>query len=223
MLMLSDTRLWTAFAAVATLLVSTAPAHVHPHVFAEARLDIVVNPDRTVKALQHLWRFDDLFSSTVLMEFDKNADLELDDAELEDVASTVHGSLAEFNYFQVVTLDGKDVAMRAPDRLIANFADNQLVIAFESTPAQPFRLGGKAGFGIYDPTFYTAIDFTEDDNMSVQDLPSNCTRKVIRPDPDEALAQNQTTLTEAFFNDPTGTDMNKIFATKLELDCSAEG
>ncbi|TIU84666.1 MAG: DUF1007 domain-containing protein, partial [Mesorhizobium sp.] len=27
----------------------------------------------------------------------------------------------------------------------------------------------------------------------------------------------------AFFNDPTGTDMSKIFATKLELDCPPEG
>ncbi|TJX10754.1 MAG: DUF1007 domain-containing protein, partial [Mesorhizobium sp.] len=41
--------------------------------------------------------------------------------------------------------------------------------------------------------------------------------------PDEAIAENQKTLTEAFFNDPTGTDMSKIFATKLELNCSPEG
>ena len=57
------------------LLASTVPASVHPHVFAEARLDVVVNPDGTVKSLRHLWRFDDLFSSTVLVEFDKNGDL----------------------------------------------------------------------------------------------------------------------------------------------------
>ena len=48
------------------------------------------------------------------MEFDKNADLKLDDDELEEVADTVHSSLAEYNYFQLVTLDGKDVAMKPP-------------------------------------------------------------------------------------------------------------
>ena len=48
---------------VCGLLASTVPASVHPHVFAEARLDVVVNPDQTVKSLRHLWRFDDLFSS----------------------------------------------------------------------------------------------------------------------------------------------------------------
>ena len=50
-------------------------AAAHPHVFAEARLEVVLNPDRTVKSLRNLWRFDEVFSSTVLMEFDKNADL----------------------------------------------------------------------------------------------------------------------------------------------------
>lgn len=206
-------------AALVALLTSTVPASVHPHVFAEARLDVMLNPDRTVKSLRHLWRFDDVFSSTVLMEFDKNADLKLDDAELQEIAATIHSSLAEYNYFQVVTLDGKDVAMKPPAALMVNYEQDQLIVLFESEPKEPLKLTGKVDFGVYDPTFYTAIDFTEDTNMTVADLPSGCNSTVIRPDPDEALAQNQATLTEQFFNDPAGTDMSKIFATKLELNC----
>lgn len=215
----------TTFLATAALalLGMTAPASVHPHVFAEARLDVVLNPDQTVKSLRHLWRFDDLFSSTVLMEFDKNADLKLDDAELAEVSKTVFESIGEFNYFQVVTADGKDVAMKPPAHLVANFEDQQLIILFETEPKEPLKLSGKIDFGVYDPTFYTAIDFTDDSHLSVADLPAVCTKQVIRPDPDEALAQNQSSLTDAFFNDPSGTDMSKIFATKLELNCQAKG
>lgn len=208
----------TALGLVA-LLASTVPASVHPHVFAEARLDVVVNPDQSVKALRHLWRFDDLFSSTVLVEFDKNSDLKLDDAELQDVAQTVHDSLAEYNYFQIVTIDGKDVAMKPPTSLMANYENNQLIILFESEPKQKLTLKGKVDFGIYDPTFYTAIDYTEDANMAVDGMPATCKRSVIRPDPDQAISQNQATLTDEFFNDPSGTDLSKIFATKLELTC----
>lgn len=211
-----------AGAALAALLACTAPASVHPHVFAEARLDVVLGPDRqTVEALRHLWRFDDLFSSTVLMEFDANADLGLDDAELQEVANTIHASLADFNYFQLVTVDGKDVKMKPPAAIMANFENNQLIILFESEPETPMQLAGDIRLGVYDPTFYTAIDFAEDANMAVEGLPSTCTRTVVRPDPDTALAENQQTLTEAFFNDPAGTDMSKIFATKLELRCHA--
>ncbi|NGO51731.1 DUF1007 family protein [Allomesorhizobium camelthorni] len=209
--------------ALAMVLGSSAPVRVHPHVFAEARLDVMLNPDKTVKSLRHLWRFDDLFSSTVLMEFDKNADLKLDDAELQDVSNTVYSSLAEYDYFQLVTADGKDVSMKPPPMLIANYEADQLIILFESEPKEPLKLEGKVDFGIYDPTFYTAIDFVEDENMAVNDLPATCKRSVIRPDPDEAIAQNQSNLTDAFFNDPSGTDLSKIFATRLELDCQAEG
>ncbi|MET3661922.1 DUF1007 family protein [Aquamicrobium ahrensii] len=209
-------------AALAALLTCTVPASVHPHVFAEARLDVVLGADhRTVQALRHLWRFDDLFSSTVLMEFDANADLKLDDAELQEVANTIHASLADFNYFQLVTLDGKDVKMKPPPGIMANFENNQLIILFESEPETPITLAGDILLGVYDPTFYTAIDFTDDANMAVEGLPAACTRTVVRPDPDTALAENQQSLTEAFFNDPAGTDMSKIFATKLELKCRA--
>lgn len=209
--------------AAAMLLATSAPASVHPHVFAEARLDVIVNPDDTVKALRHVWRFDDLFSSTVLMEFDKNSDLKLDDAELQDVSQTVFESIGEYHYFQLVTVDGKDVDMKPPANLMANFDNNQLIILFESEPKAPLKLKGKVDFGVYDPTFYTAIDFTEDEHMAVAPMPDDCKRHVIRPDPDDAIAQNQGTLTDAFFNDPTGTNMSKIFATRLELECGAKG
>jgi ABC-type uncharacterized transport system substrate-binding protein len=204
----------------AALLASTVPASVHPHVFAEARLDVMLSADqKNVHSLRHLWRFDDVFSSTVLVEFDKNADLKLDDAELKEVSSVVYQSLADYGYFQIVTVGGKDVEMQPPPELMANFEANQLIILFESEPKQPLPLAGKMDFGVYDPTFYTAIDFIEDEHMAVESLPASCSRSVIRPDPDEAIAQNQATLTEEFFTDPTGTDLSKIFATKLELDC----
>jgi len=206
--------------ALTVLLAAAGAAGAHPHVFAEARLDVVLSPDhRSVAALRHLWRFDELFSSTVLMEFDKNSDLKLDDAELKEVGDTIFSSLAEYDYFQLVTVNGKDVHMNAPSQVMTNFENDQLIVLFESRPATPIQLAGTIDLGVYDPTFYTAIDFTEDANMAVDGLPASCTRQVIRPDPDTAIAQNQKTLTDAFFNDPTGTDMSKIFATKLELTC----
>ena len=206
-------------AALAGILMPATPASAHPHVFAEASLEIVVDPAGNVEALRHLWRFDDLFSSTVLIEFDTNSDLELDTAELDAVGAVIHESLAEFGYFQFVTIDGRDVEMQAPERIIADFQDSQLIILFESRPAKPLKLGGTAGFGVYDPTFYTAIDFYDDASLTVSGMPSGCTRAVVRPDPDEAIAMNQQSLTDAFFDDPSGNDLTKIFATRLELTC----
>ncbi|AWC20912.1 ABC-type uncharacterized transport system, periplasmic component [Aminobacter sp. MSH1] len=196
------------------------PASAHPHVFAEARLDVTINSARSVESLRHVWRFDDLFSSTVLLEFDKNSDLILDAAELTEVATTIHGSLAEYNYFQLVMSGGKDVKMVPPAKLTAGFDVDKLTIQFETRPEMPLPLGGgNLSVGVYDPTFYTAIDFVDDASIVVARFPDGCTRDVVRPDPNQAIARNQGTLTDAFFSDPTGTDLSKIFATRLELNC----
>lgn len=206
-------------ALLAGMLMSATAAFAHPHILAEASLEVVVGAGGDVEALRHVWRFDDLFSSTVLLTFDANSDLELDTAELEQIGATIHESLAEFDYFQFVTRDGKDVEMQAPERIIADFQDSQLIILFETRPKSALALGETTGFGVYDPTFYTAIDFYDDASMKVSALPAGCARTVVRPDPDEAIAMNQQSLTEAFFDDPGGNDLSKLFATRLELTC----
>jgi ABC-type uncharacterized transport system substrate-binding protein len=59
--------------------------------------------------------------------------------------------------------------------------------------------------------------------MMVSGMPEDCQREVIRPDPMEAIQQNQDTLTEAFFNEPGGVDYSSLFATRLQLNCQASG
>lgn len=224
-----DLRSWLkrpiGLAVTLTTVFAPLAAQAHPHVFADARLELTIAPDGTVEKLAHIWRFDDVFSSTVLMEFDKNGDLQLDKNELIDLGHVINSSIAEFKYFQTVLADGKDVKMTRPNDLAADFSDNHLLIVFTSKPEQPLKLepGRKVSFGVYDPTFYTAIDYVSDKELVVKGLPAGCKSMVVRPDPDEALAQNQGTLTDAFFNDPAGTDMSKIFATRLEISCEKQG
>lgn len=201
---------------------AAAPTLAHPHIFAEARLEVRVDGDGTVRSLRHVWRFDDAFSSTVLIEFDADKDLKLDASELDVVRQTVFESLADFDYFQFVEADGKDVAMAVPDPFVADFKDNQLLILFESTPKAPLKLAGTVEFGIYDPTFYTAIDYVDDSSMVVSALPRGCEQKMVRPDPDAALAQSQDSLTEDFFADPQNDDVGRLFATRLRVTCATE-
>lgn len=210
---------------VGLAIFTPATALPHPHVFAQARLELAISFDGTVEKLAHIWRFDDFFSSNVLMEFDHSGDLILDRNELDDLAQVINSSIAEFKYFQTVLSDGEEIKMVPPDDLLADFIDNRLLIIFSSKPEKPLKItpGHKISFGVYDPTFYTAIDYESDDDLSVFGLPNGCTAKVVRPDPDEALAQNQTSLTAAFFEDPSANDMSKIFATRLEIDCLPRG
>jgi len=79
---------------------------------------------------------------------------------------------------------------------------------------------GHIQFGVYDPTLYTSIDFPTDKELVTEgDAFKSCTHQVVRPNPDEVIAENKTTLTDAFFNDPTGTTMSKLFATRIDVQC----
>lgn len=202
------------------ILLPQGVARAHPHVFAEARLEVSVKPDGTVDRLRHVWRFDELFSSTVMLEFDANSDLLLDDAEREAVAGVVTGSIAEFGYFQRIEVSGNEIGVAPVDDLKVLFEDGQMIIFFTAVPAQAVAIADEPSFGVFDPTFYTAIEFLDEREMVLEGAPANCGHEMVIPDPDEAIAQNQDKLTEAFFNDPGGNDMSKLFATRMDVSCS---
>ena len=210
---------------LAATLIALSPiaASAHPHVFADARLEVVVGDNGEITELRNVWRFDEVFSSSVLMDFDKNTNLKLDQPELEEIGKTVLESLQEYNYYTTLTDNGKLIGVAKPDVINVDYKDGQLLMFFAVKPAVPMPLKGKLTFGVYDPTLYTSIDFPTDNDAVLMGKASGCTHAVVRPDPDEVIAENKSTLTDAFFNDPTGTDMSKIFATKLELNCTAKG
>jgi ABC-type uncharacterized transport system substrate-binding protein len=196
------------------------PALAHPHIFAEARLEIVAGADGHIAELQNVWRFDEVFSSSVLLDFDKNTDLKLDAKELAELGETMRKSLADYHYFTTVTLDGATIPITKPDVIHVSLQDNQLMVLFAVKPAKPVPLKGRLTFGIYDPSMYTSIDFPTDGDLVLKGAGfSKCQHKVVRPDPDDVISQNSSSLTDAFFNDPTGTDMTKLFATRMEVTC----
>lgn len=204
---------------IALMALAPAAADSHPHVFADARLEIVADDKGNVIELHNVWRFDEVFSSSVLMDFDKNTNLKLDPNELKEVGDTVLTSLGDFDYYTTLTDNGKPVKVQKPDAINVDYKDGQLLMFFAIKPAAPMPLKGKLTFGIYDPTLYTSIDFPTDKDVVMMGKFDGCAGKVVRPDPDEVISENKSTLTDAFFNDPTGTNMSKLFATRMEVTC----
>ncbi|MDO1581915.1 DUF1007 family protein [Rhizobium oryzicola] len=195
-------------------------AFAHPHIFVDARLEVLAGADGNLAELRNVWRFDEVFSSSVLLDFDKNADLKLDDKELAELGETMRKSLADFHYFTTITVDGKNIPVAKPDVIHVVYKDQQILAFFAVKPTQPVKLKGQLSFGVYDPSMYTAVDFPKDEDLVTEGKAfATCKRKVVRPNPDEVIAQNKDSLTAAFFNDPTGTDMTKMFATRLEVTC----
>lgn len=209
----------TLILAAATSLLPMA-ADAHPHIFIDAKFSVAAAPDRTIGELKNVWTFDEVFSSSVLLDFDKNGDMNLDANELKAVGKTVRESLGKYNYYTNVTLNGKAVPMEKPDAMQADYKDGALTLTFSLKPVQKTPLKGLLIFGIYDPSLYTAVDFATDTDMATTGAAFGaCKRKVVRPNPDQIIAQNQATLTTLFFNDPMGTNFSQLVATRLEVQC----
>ena len=144
-----------------------------------------------IAELRNVWRFDDIFSSSVLMDFDKNSDLKLDHSELNEIANTIRDSLGDYSYFTFISKDGASSEIAKPEIFNVDFKDNQLLVFFVAKPKAPLKIGGRMTIGVYDPTLYTAIDFAKDEDMVVEGKAfAACTHKVVRPDPDEVIAQH---------------------------------
>lgn len=204
---------------MALMALAPTAAFTHPHVFADARLEIVAGDDGKISELHNIWRFDEVFSSSVLMDFDKNTNLKLDPDELDEIGKTVLTSLEEFSYYTNLTDNGKAVKVAKPDVINVDYKDGQILMFFALKPATPMVLKGKLTIGVYDPTLYASIDFPSDKDVVLMGNFGACKSAIVRPDPDEVIAENKSTLTDAFFNDPTGTDMSKLFATRAEVTC----
>jgi ABC-type uncharacterized transport system substrate-binding protein len=197
-----------------------AIASAHPHIFVDAKFEAVAGPSGNLDEVHDTWRFDEIFSSSVLLDFDKNADSTLDASELAAVAKTVRGSLAQYHYYTSITVNGKAVTLAAPDVIHANYDHGSLTLSFVQKPAQPTPLKGLIVFGVYDPSLYTALDFAGGADLKTSgDGFRRCTRKIVRPGSKEILAENQAMLTTLFFSDPTGADYSQIVATRLEVRC----
>lgn len=212
---------------LAASLLAPATAFAHPHVFAEAKMEIVGAPDGTLAAVRNIWRMDELFSSSVVVDFDKNANGRLDDDELVEVGETVRESIAEWNFYTLVESDGQEKKMGAPDEIRTLWENGQLLMFFEMKPAEAVPLAGhKLVFSAFDESYFVAFDFAAETDFQLVSMPASCTRAFVVPDEDEA-AKDWMNSVATLGPDQTlpddGINYSQALATRAEVACPAAG
>ncbi len=205
------------FFSTACFLLLTVQAAAHPHVFVTAAMELDRNEAGEFTAIHHNWVFDEIFSSTVLLDFDANGDGALDEAELVEVGETIKTNIAEYDFF-TSTRTGTEIApIFAPDTITVTFDENNSVVmkhtmTFEKpvkTEVEPLRIS------VSDPSFYVAFDFTDD---AIQMVGTACPHTITIPDFDTLLSDSQT-FTEAFFNNPDKPELGDEYYSWIEIKC----
>jgi ABC-type uncharacterized transport system substrate-binding protein len=200
----------------AGLIIAAAPngAEAHPHIFVDAHFEAVAGGDGSLVEVRDVWRFDEVFSSSVLLDYDKNRNNKLDPAEVAAVAETVLGSLSQYNYYTNVTINGKPLVLAKPDVLHGFYENGSLTLSFSQKPAQRTPLKGLIVFGVFDPTLYTALDFANDAALKTSGEGfGRCTRKVVRPDSKENACGKSGHADYHVFHRPDG---NRLFPDRCD-------
>ena len=209
-----------AFAGLLVAALLAAPACAHPHVTVEANLEIVRNVAGEVIELRHVWRFDELFSSTVLLDYDKNANNALEPDELAEVSKTVTLSLSEQDYYTQVRLGSEDVDFVPPEKIMVDYVDGQVLMFFSAGFAAPVKTSGEPfKVSVSDPTYYVAMEISDEAAVQVSGQGAACKVVISVPDFDKLMSQNQATLTEQYFNDPKNDGLGDDWLTWVTLTC----
>ncbi|WP_172795204.1 DUF1007 family protein [Polycladidibacter hongkongensis] len=90
-------------ASLCFFVLAVVGAHAHPHVFVEARAQLVFNDAGELRAIRHRWVFDDMYTAYALQGLDRDGDGQLTSpdelAALKRLASDSLIGMEEYGYF----------------------------------------------------------------------------------------------------------------------------
>jgi ABC-type uncharacterized transport system substrate-binding protein len=191
----------SALLALVGCLGLAAPAAAHPHVFVSARAEILYAPDGTVRALKHIWSFDEAYSAFITQGLDKNGDGKLTPDELAELAKVNVESLPDVGFFTTAKANGKAQEFGLPNEAGLVFENKILTLTYTLPLKVPAHANRSFGIEIGDPSYFVAFDIVDaPDAVITRDAPKGCIVRIARPpklDPavQQKLAQEDVTAT----------------------------
>lgn len=175
-----------------TILVM-APVHAafsHPHIFADAQVEVLFNERGEIAGLRQSWNFDALYSAWAVQGLDVDGDGEVTPDELQPLADDNMIGLAEYSYY---TFAGEgsghaEIARGRDARMV--FDGTNLILSFTLDFAVPRPVDRAFEIEVGDPEYYVAFTFSEQNAAELVGAPEACSLEVNGPRPiDPALEE----------------------------------
>jgi tRNA threonylcarbamoyladenosine biosynthesis protein TsaE len=173
--------------AVAALLALPAIAWAHPHVMVDVTA-VVMFDKGLIHSVALAWKFDPVFSATLVQDFDKNKNGQIDGDELKDLERDAFQNTREQDYFTYLKLAGQKIkAPKAVDFKLNRLKDS-LVYTFRIPLPRPVDPRKESfSFSTYEETYYIDIGFPTDKSVIVHGDGSDGCRAVMSDDRENAI------------------------------------
>ena len=180
--MLNNLRRFASWGLIAAVFAPVAAA-AHPHVFVDAKAEVLFDAQGRLTGIRHVWTFDPAFSAFAVQGLDKNHDGKLSADELAPLAKTNVTSLNRYSFFTILTIDGKKIPLRFPDVYFLRWQGNHLTLFYQLPLKQPVAVRQKATLEVYDPEYFVAFTFEKKDPVTLFQAPAGCHAEYHPPRP----------------------------------------
>jgi len=208
-------RLIAGLVLAVSVVLGTAAAEAHPHVWIVAKSELIYAPDGTITGVRHAWTFDDMFSTYALQGIETKVKGAYSREELAPLAQTNVESLKEYAYFTFAKGDGKKQKFTEPVDYFLEYKDSALTLHFTLPVKTPFK-ARQLALEVFDRSFFIDFQMDKDNPVKLVGAPAGCQMKLDRPSDGTATAQK---LNEQTFMDGPNANFGMMFANKITVDC----
>jgi ABC-type uncharacterized transport system substrate-binding protein len=160
--------------AASGLAVTATSASAHPHVWVDAKAEIVFDGEGRIASLRQIWQFDEGFTAFAVEGLDTDGDGRFSPAELEPLAKVNVDSLAEFGFFTFLDVGDQNEAFTSPQEYWLDFHGGRLTLFYTLPLATPVAPIQAATVQVYDPEFFVDFQFVPDNPVTLVDAPAGC-------------------------------------------------
>ncbi|MGX9426244.1 MULTISPECIES: DUF1007 family protein [Bradyrhizobium] len=208
-------RNWLGLLAAGAVMLGTAAAQAHPHVWITARSEVIYAPDGTITGVRHAWTFDDMFSTYALQGIEAKTKGAYTREELAPLAQTNVESLKEYAYFTFAKADGKKQKFTEPVDYFLEYNNTELTLHFTLPAKTPFKTR-QLSLEVFDPAFFIDFKYADKDPAKLVGAPADCKLQFQRPNDGTASAQQ---LGEQNFLSGESSNFGAMFANKIVVEC----
>jgi len=206
--------------ACAGLVLASAAAFAHPHVWVTVKSELIYAPDGTITGVRHAWTFDDMFSTFAVQGITGKKKGQFTREELAPLADVNVSSLKEYDFFTYASANGKAIEFNdpAPGYYLEFDPKETVLTLFLTLPVKEPVKAKELAIEVYDKEFFVDFSFAEKNPGKLVGAPSHCKLSVVTPQQMDAALSQKLSMLGADQRDSSLT-IGAEYAPKLVVKC----